>query len=231
MRNAITAALLLVLGSTAAHASAVRNPIFGHTHMLASPFTLPAGRVTFGSTAAIGVTDFFDLSTNVVRDIFQIFNLTARFSLVDTEKFAFGVFVGSQAFNFRSMDSANPDLWQTSVLPGAVAGVEILPRLALMVGGNLTFTNPAPTSSGVTTHIAYLQGAQVESDLSWAYAPSARSLGNVISVGATYDFTYGIYGIGLSHHFPGLHVGLHYYPRSPGYQVYPIISGGASFQL
>ena len=64
-----------------------------------------------------------------------------------------------------------------------------------------------------------------------AYNPKKKSLGNVLSTGLTYDFTFKIYGVGISHHWSGFQVGLHYYPDASKYRVMPILVGGAVVDL
>jgi hypothetical protein len=208
------------------------NPLFGYTHMMSSPFALPQGRLVFGTDLAFGLTDFLQVGTSILRDAYQFYNANAKLSLVDSGAFAMALTGEYQAYNYRDISSSNPDLSVRSVMPGLVTAFELVDRLALFAGGNLNFTNVELRTSGIETS-GYVRGAQVESDLSWAYgAPSRRrAISNVLSAGATYDVNYKIYGVGVSHHWPGFHIGLHYYPNADQYKVLPIIAGGGSVDL
>jgi hypothetical protein len=112
-----------------------------------------------------------------------------------------------------------------------VIGTEIMPYVALFLGGNLFWPlNTNVSGSGINTS-GFMQGAQVESDISWAYNPQGNQTGNVISAGFTYNTTFGFYGVGLSHHWRGFQLGVHYYPNASTGKVLPIISGGAVVEL
>ncbi|MBI2605307.1 MAG: hypothetical protein HYW49_04425 [Deltaproteobacteria bacterium] len=223
-------------------ARAAQNPMFGYPHLLASPFTLPAGRLIIGTEAALGVTDFFEVGTSVLRDFYKIYNASAKLSLVDFEGFALAVTGGFETYNYRDIYPTNPDLTVTSLLPGAVAAFELLPRFAIFAGGNLSYTKANLRSSGIETS-GYIRGARLESDFGWAYNPpgatgsgkrssgAARGVGNVLSGGLSYDVTYSLVGMGISHHWPGLHLGAHYYPNADRYKLQPIIAGGAVVDL
>ena len=111
-------------------------------------------------------------------------------------------------------------------MPGGVIGAEIMPYVALFLGGNLFYANVPVSSTGIDTS-GYLQGAQVESDVSWAYNPHKDRMGNVLSGGVTYNSTFDFYGFGVSHHWKHFHLGIHYYPNATNLKVMPILAGGA----
>jgi len=222
--------VLFNLGLQCTAAFAYENALFGYTHMLPSPYTPPAGRLALGTTTGIGITDFFELQTNVLSDLFQIYNAEARFSLLDFPSFALGLFLGYQYTNLNVLSSNNPPIGLGAWMPGGVVGIEVIQDIALFLGGNLFFPNVNPNGLGIDTS-GYLQGAQVESDVSWAYNPGKKQVGNVISAGATYNFTFGFYGVGLSHHWKGFQIGFHYYPNASNLKVYPIFAGGAVVEL
>lgn len=234
-----------------AHASAVANPLLGRTHMLPSPFTLRAGRLAYGTELAIGVTDFLQVGTNIFRDFFRIFNANAKASLIDTQYFALAATFGFETYNYRNFSGTNPDLRVTSYLPGAVASVALADPLALMVGGTYNLSSTELITEGIATS-GYVRGATGEIDLALAYnrlfdggdgaapegggakakAPRKRSsLGNSIAVGVSRDFNYDLWGIGISHHWNGFQLGVHYYPGATKYNVIPIIAGGGSMDL
>lgn len=218
------------LNLTLTSAFAVENPLFGYTHLLPSPFTLPAGRVILGSTSGIGVTDFLEVDTDLLSDFFQIYNGRARLSVLDFPGFAAGFYVGYQNVNLANLSSFNPSTTISAWMPGGVIGAEIAPYLALFVGGNLFYPNIDVSRTGIQTS-GYLQGAQFESDLSWAYNPHKNRIGNVLSGGVTYNSTFNFYGLGLSHHWKNLHFGIHYYPNASNLKVFPILAGGAAIDL
>jgi hypothetical protein len=210
---------------------AVENALFGYTHLLPSPFTLPSGRAFLGSTSGIGITDFLDVRTDLIADIYQIYNARAQLSFLDFPGFAAGVYLGYQNVNLRNLSSLNPDLTISSWMPGGVVGMEILPYVALFVGGNLFYSSTdVPSASRIQTS-GFLQGAQVQSDLSWAYNPHETKTGNVLSAGVSYNSTFDFYGFGVSHHWRGFHLGIHYYPNATNLKVLPIVTGGAVVEI
>jgi hypothetical protein len=212
------------------NAGQYENPLFGYTHLLPSPFTPPAGKAYLGTQSGIGVTDFLSVETNLLSDFYGIYNARARMSLLDFPGFAAGVNLGYQYYNLNSLSSANPSLNVATWMPGAVIGAEILPYFALFVGGSLAYTSVDLPSSDFDTS-GYTQGAQIESDLSWAYNPHKSTIGNVLSAGVSYNTTYKFYGFGVSHHWRGFQLGVHYFPNASRYKVAPIIGGGVAFDL
>lgn len=202
------------------------NPLFGFTHLLPSPYTLPAGRLVLGTEMAFGVTDFLQVSTNLLRDFYKIVNVGGRLSVIDFPTFALAFTYSFEHYNLHDVHSSNPNTTITSHQPGVVTSFGLLDDLALFVGGNLNMTNYVVNTSGLQTS-GYVRGATIGSDLSWAYSHTKRKFGNVLSPGWTYDVTYKLYGIGLSHHWPGFRLGVHYYPNAKENKMLPLISGGA----
>ncbi len=205
---------------------AVENPLFGYTHLLPSPFTLPAGRVIIGTTSGVGVTDFFELDTDLMADFYQIYNGRARLSLLDFPGVAAAVYAGFQHVNLNDLSDSNPSIAINSWMPGGVMGVEVAPFLAVFVGGQLYYSDVQLPNSNLKTS-GFVQGAQFESDVSWAYNPHENRMGNILSAGFTYNATYKFYGLGLSHHWKKFHLGIHYYPNASQPKVLPILTGGA----
>lgn len=212
-------------------AHAVENPIFGYTHLLPSPFTLPAGKFFIGSSAGIGITDFLQIETNVIADIYEIYNARAKLSLLDFPGFAFGVYLGYQNVNLHDLANSNPSLRFNSWMPGGTLGIEILPNVAWFIGGNLFYTSTDLPSASTIQSSGFLQGSQIETDLSWAYNPHQNRIGNVLSAGFTYNTTFEFYGVGVSHHWRGFQLGIHYYPNASNLRVLPIASVGATFEI
>lgn len=230
LRWIVAVSCLVVSLGTGAEASQVENPLFAYTHLTPSPFTLPAGRIILGTDVAFGVTDFLQVGTRLINDFFKIYNANAKLSLLDYKQFAMGLTLGVQTYNLHDINSSNPDLQVTSWQPGAVTAFELLPYVALFVGGNLNMTQTTLNRDGLRTS-GYAQGAVINTDLSWAYNPHKDRVGNVLSGGLSYDFTYKLFGMGVSHHWKGFHVGLHYYPNATENKVLPILSGGAVVDL
>jgi hypothetical protein len=227
MRILLIWALLL---PSLASASQGANPLFAKTHMLPSPFTLPAGRLIIGTEVALGVTDFLQIGTSLISDIYQVYNVNAKLSLVDLEPFALALTGHYQTFNYRNLDSANPDISVSSYGPGMVASYQVIPNLSHSVGGRLSFSDVTQNLPG-TRITGYVRGAEAETDLSWAHGPSKNPTALVLSAGVSRDFTYELTGFGLSYHVQGLHFGFHYYPDADRYKFYPIIVGGTALSF
>ncbi len=221
--------LSVIFGSTIQKVKAAENHLFAYTHLLPGPFTLPAGRLVVGTDLAYGVTDFFTIGTSILRDFYKIYNANAKLSLVDYESFACALTGGYEAYNYKDINTGNPDVSVTSWLPGAVFSFALGERVAIAVGGNLRYSSEKSNTPGVEAS-GFVRGARIESDLSWAYNPKndkkKNTLGNVFSPGVSYDITYKMLGMGFSHHWPGFQLGFHYYPSAKSNQVQPIISGG-----
>ena len=216
-----------------AGASDVENPLFGYTHLLPSPFTLPAGRLAFGTDVSLGVTDFLQVGTNILRDFYKVYNANGKVSVVDSPEFAMALTVGYESYNLKDVSVSNPDLRIHAWQPGLVMSNTVVPHVALFYGANLNLASPDLDTSGVLSS-GYVTGARLESDLSWAYNPPTRktaSIGNVLSAGVSYDVNYKLVGFGVSHHWPGLHIGIHFYPNADQYRVQPILSGGTVIDL
>ncbi len=207
-----------------------RNVLFYYTHLLPSPFTLRAGQLVLGTDVALGVTDFFQVGTNLIQDFYQVWNAHAKLSVFDNEAWALGLFTGFQHYNYKSIDDFNPDLKVTSWLPGLTLGYSPYYNLAWFFGGNLNFTNTELKTDMITTS-GFVNGARLNTDLSWAYNPKRNGVGSVLSSGVSYDLNYRLWGIGVSHHWKGFHLGLHYYPDAKKHRLQPILSGGAAINI
>jgi hypothetical protein len=174
-------------------------------------------------------------------------------NLLETDGFALGVGIGFERYNLHDIDSRNPDLSLTTYRPGAVAAVALAPDWAVFVGGHALLSNPEPKRDGIESS-GFVRGSDAELDFAWAYQsegggesrdPAAAptrgkrtssagrtkkhsTSGNSIAFGASYDFTYRLSGFGISHHFPGFQIGLHWYPSADRNPVLPILAGGGS---
>lgn len=204
------------------------NPIMGYTHLLPSPYTLPMGRFAIGTNVAFGVTDFFQVGSNILRDFYKMYNVNAKLNILKFDSFAFALTGGYETYNYQDIFPTNPDIQVTTLQPGMVESIAFSNEFAWLVGGNLSFLKGE--SKSVLTS-GYVHGANVGSDISWAYNPQRKGIGNVLSTGITYDITYKLFGYGISHHFPGLQLGIHYFPAATRYKFLPIINGGAVIDL
>lgn len=226
---------VVLLISSLSFASDRANPQFGYTHMQASPFTLPGGRVVLGTQSAIGITDFFQIGTDVYRDYLGYLNVNAKVAFVDREEFAFALTGDFEHYNLEDIHSSNPDVQVTSWHPGLVVSAALMDTLALTTGFQLNITEQdvgAAEDAGLETS-GLTQGARVGADLSWAYNPRTKrgTVGNVLAAGLTYDFTYSLVGVGLSHYWPGFKLGFHFYPSADENRLQPILMGGAVIDL
>ena len=208
------------------------NPLFGYTHRVESPLTMKAGRLAFGTDIAFGLTDFLQIGTSLLRDIYKVYNANGKVSLIQYPDFAAAVTVGYQNYNLNDIYAFNPDLRVSSWQPGLTTSFALLNNVALFVAGNLSYDSITLFTDS-TTSSGYQHGAQAESDISWAYNPpsSHRRISNVLSAGFSYDFTYKLIGYGISHHWPGFHIGIHYFPNAAEYRVQPILAGGGSIDF
>lgn len=216
-------------GSSQSHSTV--NPLFSFPHLLPSPLTLPAGRVVFGSSVGMGLTDFLQVSTDLFRDLYSVYNAQAKLGLYSDAFWALALTFGWQHYRFKDIDSSNPDGDVTSYQPGGVVAFAITPVFGMFLGGHADMSNIKINVDRIT-HTALQQGGQVEADLTYAYSlPEGDQSLKLISVGVNYDFLYKLTGFGLSHHWSGLQLGAHYYPKATSKAWYPIIIGGASFQI
>lgn len=228
MRKSILALCISILLPATAHAR--ENPILAYTHLSPSPYTIPAGVVALGTTISFGVTDFFDIGTNIFLNLSRVYNARAKLALVDVDGFALALTGGWQRFNFKDLKSSNPDVTVTSTMPGLSTGFAFSRTVGLVLSGNTAITSTSLNQTGAETS-GIVQGVEAEADLSWAYAPEKKTLGNAFSTGVSYDFTYKLVGMGLSHHWPSFQLGAHYIPKAATGKVQPIIGIGASVSL
>src|SRR4051812_22063861 len=90
MRILIVALLAFSLaGVPEAGAVETSNPLFGYTHLLHSPFTMPSGKIALGTTVAIGLTDFLQVGTDLIRDFYHVYNASAKVGVFDNQQVAF----------------------------------------------------------------------------------------------------------------------------------------------
>ena len=232
---ALVTTLFLVATPVQTTAMTAMEPVFYLTHMCPSPITTSAGRLTYGTELAFGVTDFFQVGTNLLRDFYQIFNANAKLGILNGERFAAGLLFQAQTYNMRAIDPAAANIQVSTFQPGIASAISLVPgRVAWFIAGQF---NIEQTSSAGSPPSGYLTGTLLQSDLTWAYSVArttktgARIGGNALAAGISFDVTYAQFGIGLSHHWPGFHLGIHYYPNGGNQKVLPILTGGGSVQF
>ncbi len=205
------------------------HPAFGRTHLLPSPLTLPGGMFIYGTDLAFGITDFWQVGTGLLRDVFQIYNANTKLKLFANTDFAFALTFGVDYYNPKRFSSAYPNVNITAYQPGAVFAMGFHPRVAMFFGANYQYTQVKVPN----VMSGYVRGTRVESDLTFMYSGADRKgrIANAVSVGASYDLTYRIYGVGLSHHWPGFQLGLHVYPKASNSKFLPILAGGGSLSF
>jgi hypothetical protein len=213
------------LGEVSSKESRGDNPMFYYTHLLPSPYTLPAGRFILSTELAFGVTDFLQVGTNVVSDLYKIFNANVKIGLLDYDVFALALTGAWQTFNYRDFSSVAPDVRVTSWMPGVVMSYAVAPKVSASLGANLNISNHSHIDG--TPISGYLHGAVVEADMAWAYYTSKKGLTNALAGGVSYDFSYKLLGIGVSHYFKSFKLGVHYYPGADTNKFLPIIGGSA----
>ena len=214
---------------TKASRTSTFNPVFTRPHLQPSPYSLPPGRIIIGTDVAWGATSFLTLGTSLIRDLYGIYNLHAKVELFRTPGVAAALTMGWEYYNLRNISLSNPDLTVTSYQPGGVMAFALGSEVAWFLGGHFNISKVnAPAGSPVSS--GYVQGAQVGSDLSFRYlGPTRESVGNFLAIGATWDFTWKLFGIGLSHHWDSFQLGVHFYPNAEDRKWVPVLSGSISF--
>lgn len=214
--------------TTSARAMDRWNPLFTRTHLLPSPYTIPAGTLVYGTTFAIGVTDFFQIGTNVLRDFFQFFNAQGKIAVIDFPDVALGLTVGFE--HYKVERTGLPSLDVTSWQPGAVVSFALSDSFATFMGGHFNWRSVDIDRSQVVKS-GFLSGSTAFGEFAWSYNPPSKkegTIGNTLCPGVSYDFTYEMLGIGLSHHWDGFQLGVHYYPSAKENALLPILAGGGT---
>lgn len=202
---------------------------FAYTHGLPSPMNIPGGTYVIGTNVAVGVTDFLQLSTNVLRDVTRYWNIQAKVPLIEFPTFIASAFVNWDTFNLNNFDETNPDQRITAWQPGIVTGYEMTDDMAFFIGGNFNATSTDIIRENIRTS-GFAHGARVNFDWSWLYnPPSSRLADNALSAGVNYDLTYKHLGFGITHHWPTFQFGLHYVLNADRYRVMPILNVSSGF--
>ena len=202
------------------------NSRLGVTHLLPSPRNLGAGSFLLGTTTGVGITSFLQLETQVVDDLYAIYNGRIKAALVDAPVVALAVTLAYQQLNLQDWSVKNPPLVLQSWLPGAVVGLALSSNLSFFLGGQLALNRQQLPSANLLASAGLVQGASGEADLTYFYSPSGA-----FSAGMSYNFSYQFYGVGLSHHWSVLQLGVHYYPNATTWRFLPIVNVGMGITL
>lgn len=228
MKLALAAGLLASGAVHAASGGDNRNPLFHATHMQPSPYTQRAGDVMIGTEASIGLTDFLEVGTSLIRDFYKIFNAYAKVKIYDDAQYAIAAGLSFETYNLNNISDANPDFRVNTWAPSIIGAYALRSNLALISSFRFLLSNNLRGSTAYQTS-GFQRGVAFGTDVSWGYNSSGT--GNALAAGVTYDFTTTTLGFGVSHIWPGFQLGIHYYPNADLYKVHPIIAGGMALDL
>ncbi|MBL6989238.1 MAG: hypothetical protein ISR65_05650 [Bacteriovoracaceae bacterium] len=212
-------ASLLIINTANAGRSAL-----GITHTLPSPYTLPSGVFTYGTSLAYGVTDSIQIGTNLHLLLNSIGNANAKIAIYSDEDLALATNFGWSKYNLDDLSGSKLATVNSYNL-GLVFGWAITYKLAWTNGFEYALRKVDGIDSSVVSSGLTL-GTRVTSELAWAYSDN-----NAVAIGATYDTTYSLWGFGISHYLKNFHLGVHYYPKAEQDKYIPIVAGSGSMQF
>jgi len=202
----------------------------GVTHLLPSPYTLPAGAFSYGSSLGYGLTSFLQVGTNLFQLLNDIPNANAKINIVDLEEWAAALTFDWSKFDLTSISGRTVGE-VTSYGPGAVLSWGFYETLSWTNGIKLIKRNLTGTELGAEVS-GLFEGTRFMSELAWLYDEGGEKKEErnpkALAFGISYDVTYEIFGFGLSHHWPGFQLGFHYYPSADDDKWFPIINGGGT---
>jgi hypothetical protein len=200
-----------------------------YTHIAPSPAVIPGGSFVLGTSVGYGFFDLFDVSSNLVSDLEGVFNIGAKIAVYHNHNFAFApyVYFSTQSLIETDQSGNQATLTSTAWAPGAVFSYRVASKLT----GDTAFTYvsrnpPIPKNTVQNPRTAYVQGNTGNQEFTLGITGSLA-----LSMGASYDFTYDIFGAGASVHVAGFQVGGQYYFNVSQGNFMPILSVGfaASF--
>lgn len=200
--------------------------LFTASHLAPSPLTLPAGRGLLGNTTAVGITSFLQAEGEVIPLFYGVTQAGLKFSLLHTPSFALGGSLYYQSVNLQKISPLNPPVFWNTWIPGVHSVFLITPRLATFV--SLSFLLSSINRSGWNTQSPFLSGNDVKADLAWLYLQKGRE-SQILATGISYNGVSSLFGIGLSHHWRRLHIGIHFFPKAKEQRLLPILVGGMAF--
>src|SRR5690606_23024103 len=135
---------------------------------------------------------------NILKDIYQVYNADAKLSLIDYYEFANAFTFSIEYTNFNHLSSQNRDIYITSYQPGTVFAFALHEQVAWFLGGHLNFSSIEIKKDDLIETSGFIKGTTLQSDLSFMYngykqsKSGAISVGNTLSIGATYDILFEI---------------------------------------
>jgi hypothetical protein len=212
--------------------SAKASPV-GVTHMLPSPYTVEAGTLLYGTSLTYGITDFLQVGTNAYQLLNDVPNANAKLSFLDTENWA-----AAATFEWAELDLENVRGERVATVtqygPGVVVSTSITDVLS-WTNGVKVIRRTVEGSEANAIKSGINQGTTYQSEIGWLYqdAPKKGNRGGAraLATGISYDTTYKLFGVGISHHWPGFQLGVHYYPGADEKKWIPIIVGGGSISI
>lgn len=198
----------------------------GATHMLPSPYVMAHLQLALGTTVGMGLFDVAEISSNLYLDFQQVFNLQAKFNLVNEEDIALALW---GAYSTQSVKKLNVDpvtsaestqfVNVNSVEPGAVISYRLMRRLAGHTGVSHNMYSPTLTKSDLSQKSAFVRGTSVSQE--FAYYLNKQM---TVALGGSHDFTYEYSGVGASLHISGFHIGGHLFLDVKEGAFFPILS-------
>jgi len=196
----------------------------GVTHMLPSPKTLPAGVFVYGTSLAFGVTDRFQVGTNLHALLSDIPNLNSQLSLYHSDDWALALTVGASQYDVEDV-YGNKLATIDTYTSGLVLGVALSDKVAWTNGVEYAWRYVEGSDANIVIS-GLFGGTKLQSELGWIYND-----GRALDLGVSYDTTFSLWGFGLGHHWDGFHLAIHYYPDADQDKVLPIISGSGAISF
>lgn len=199
------------------------NVSLGTTHMLPSAFVIPGGTLILGTTVGVGLFDVFDITTNLYLDLYNVYNVAAKFNILADEAVAFAIHASYVSQTIRTQaDLSSPVVSYnaTSIAPGATFSYRISPGFVGHIGGKAVIRNPELTKAAFVPKTGFVQGTTVNKEFAFALTPNTT-----LALGASYDLSYDIPGAGLSFFLGNLQLGAHYYFGVTDGAIQPLIGG------
>lgn len=206
----------------------------GYTHLLPSPYVMPGGQLVLGTTAAYGIMDVAELSTNLYLDFQEVFNVSVKANLLNEPLYALAVYASYYRRPIRTIvvDATAPlgtrtdTVSSNAVTPGAVFSYRLRNRWVGATGFSYSINSPSVSKAELQERTAFVSGLQFVQELTYGFNENLA-----LSGGVSYDATYDITGIGASVHLGNFQIGAHYYLNVVKGSIQPIIGGNFSTSL
>ncbi|MBN2543897.1 hypothetical protein JXI42_13650 [bacterium] len=155
-------------------------------HAIPTAYTLNKGEVLIGiGPLGYGITDRFQVSTNMLLDIFQVFNADAKMNFIDG-RIGLGGGIGFQHFSLFDVD-------YNALIFGGFLSVPLSERFKLHTGASFAYIQDFDIDE-VEFKGGYEGGTTIPVDFEYNLSEHAALLG-----GAAYDLTFEYYRVGISY--------------------------------